>query len=126
MLHFLGSGLALDVEEVLEWDEGPILFTARDFEGQRWLVAEVDRRGTRTAWLCTPQSPHTIEGVRSGQADVRDAVRHSANGTVEVITLDANEVVEDQVLLCRDVPEKYLPAPGWRVEHVETAPLTGT
>src|ERR1700737_1566975 len=116
MLHFLGSGLALDVEEVLEWDEGPILFTARDFEGQRWLVAEVDRRGPRTAWLCPPQPPPAIEGVRSGQADVRDAVRHSANGTAEVITLDADHVVEDQVLLCGDVPEKYLPAPGWRVD----------
>jgi hypothetical protein len=120
MLHFLGSGLALDVEEVLEWDEGPILFTGRDFEGQRWLVAEVDRRGTRTAWLCAPQSPRAIQCVMSGKADVRDAIRHSANGTAEVITLDGSEPVEDQVLLCGDLPEQYLPAAGWRVEQATT------
>jgi hypothetical protein len=116
MLHFLGSGLALDVEEVLEWDEGPILFTGRDFEGQCWLVAEVGRRGTRAAWLCAPQSPRAIQCVMSGEAEVRDAIRHSANGTAEVITLDAARLVEDQTLLCGDVPEEYLPAPGWRVD----------
>jgi hypothetical protein len=119
MLHFLGSGLALDVDEVLEWDEGPILFTARDFEGQRWLVAEIDRNGTtRAAWLCAPQSSRAIECVVSGHADIRDGFRHSANGTAEVVTLDSDstQLVEDQVMLCGDLPEEYLPAPGWRVD----------
>jgi hypothetical protein len=33
MLHFLGSDLALDIDEVRDWHDGPILCTAHDFEG---------------------------------------------------------------------------------------------
>jgi hypothetical protein len=49
----------------------------------------------------------------SGQVEVRDAIRHSLNGTVEVVAVDQGQLVEDHLALCSDMPEEDLPAPGW-------------
>jgi hypothetical protein len=120
MLHFLGSDLALDVDDVLDWRDGPILCTAHDFEGRRWLVVEVARSTARTAWLCARQSARAIECLLSGRVEVRDAIRHSLNGTVEVVAVDQGQLVEDHQALCSDLPDEDLPAPGWYLHAATT------
>jgi hypothetical protein len=115
MLHFLGSDLDLDVDETFERYDGPLLFAGHDFLGQGWLVMEVVRTVWKVSWLCAPQSQRALECVRSGQADVRDALRHSATGAVELVTLEKGQVIADRMLLCAQIGNDLLPLPGWHL-----------
>ena len=115
MLHFLGTELDLEVDEVWECYGGPRLFAGHEVSGQTWLVAEIHQTPSGAQWLCAAQSPRALECVRVGQAEVGDALRHSANGTVVMVTLEAANLVADRVLLCAELHDGLLPAAGWRV-----------
>ena len=115
MLHFLGSELVLEVDEIWERYHGPRLFAGHELSGQTWLVAEIHHTPSRAQWLCAPQSPRALECVRGGQAEVGDALRHSADGTVVMVTLESASVVADRVLLCAELHGDLLPPAGWRV-----------
>jgi hypothetical protein len=115
MLHFLGSDLSLEVDEVLQQSDGPRLFAGHDESGQRWLVAEIWRSAVNAKWLCAPQSPRALEYVRCGRAQVRDALRHSIDGTVVLVTVECATMVDDQVLLCAELKDDLLPAADWRL-----------
>ena len=115
MLHFLGSELDLEVDEVWERYDGPRLFAGHEVSGQKWLVAEIHHTPFGAKWLCAPQSPRALECVRGGRAEVGDALRHSASGTVVMVTLEAATLVADRVLLCAELHDDLLPPAGWRV-----------
>jgi hypothetical protein len=108
MRRLIGSKLDLDVDEVFGRDDRRPVFAAHDVLGQRWLVAEVGRSPAGVKWLCAPQSSKAIECVRSGRADVRDALRHSADGAVVLVTQTDAEAVADLLLRCADVGEDLL------------------
>jgi hypothetical protein len=115
MLRFLGSELSLVVDEVLQHSDGPRLFAGHDESGQSWLVAEVWRSAANARWLCAAQSPRALEYVRSGRAPVRDALRHSIDGTVVLVTVEGAVMVGDHVLLCAELCDDLLPAADWRL-----------
>ena len=115
MLHFLGSELDLEVDEVWERYDGPRLFAGHEVSGQKWLVAEIHHTPFGAKWLCAPQSPRALECVRGGRAEVGDALRHSASGTVVMVTLGTATLVPDRVLLCTELHDDLLPPTGWRV-----------
>jgi hypothetical protein len=115
MLRFLGSDLSLEVDEVLQQCDGPRLFAGHDESGQPWLVAEIWRSAVNAKWLCAPQSPRALEYVRSGRAPVRDALRHSIDGTVVLVTVERATMVGDHVLLCAELRDDLLPDPDWRL-----------
>ena len=115
MLRFLGSDLSLEVDEVLQDWDGPRLFAAHDESGQLWLVAEIWRSAVNARWLCAPQSARALEYVRSGRAPIRDALRHSMDGTVVLVTVERAMMVGDHVLLCAELLDDLLPAPDWRL-----------
>jgi len=119
MLRFLGFELSLEVDEVLQECDGPRLFAGHDESGQPWLVAEVWRSAVNAKWLCAPQSPRALECVRSGRAQIRDALRHSSDGTVVMVTVERAVMVDDHVLLCAELPDDLLPAGDWRLLSVQ-------
>ena len=125
MLHFLGCELDLEVDEVWERCDGPRLFAGHEVSGQTWLVAEIHHTPFGAQWLCGHQSPRALECVRGGRAEVGDALRHSANGTVVMVTLEAATVVADRVLLCAELHDDLLPPAGWRVRSHGLEPLLG-
>ena len=118
MLHFLGSELDLEVDEVWERYNGPRLFAGHEASGETWLVAEIHDTPLGAQWLCAPQSPRALECVRGGRAEVSDALRHSADGTAVIVTLEAATLVADRVLLCAELHDDLLPAAGWRVSSL--------
>jgi hypothetical protein len=115
MLRFLGSDLSLEVDEVLQQWDGPRLFAGHDESGQPWLVAEIWRSPVNAKWLCARLSPRALEQVRCGRAPVRDALRHSIDGTVVLVAVEADTMVGDHVLLCGQLPDDILPAADWRL-----------
>jgi hypothetical protein len=115
MLRFLGSDLSLVVDEVLQQWDGPRLFAGHDESDRSWLVAEVWRSPVNAKWLCAPQSRRALEYVRCGRAPVRDALRHSIDGTVVLVTVERALMIGDHVLLCANLPDDLLPAADWRL-----------
>ena len=115
MLRFLGSDLSLVVDEVLQHCDGPRLFVGHDESDQSWLVAEIWRSAVNARWLCAPQSPRALEYIRNGRAPVRDALRHSIDGTAVLVTVERAVMVGDNVLLCAELSDDLLPAADWRL-----------
>jgi hypothetical protein len=115
MLIFCGFDIELVVEGVLAGDDGPRLFRARDWTAHHWLIVTVDEHPDHLAWLCVPVSERGLEAVVSGRATPRDAIQHSATGTVDLVVVDHGQVVPDRCLLCACIPEHLLPADDCRV-----------
>ncbi len=103
MMRFCGCEIELLVDVVLAWREGPALCAAHDERGGRWLIARVDNDPAHLAWLCAPVSERALRAVADGRASARDALRHSATGTVELVTVQDGRVLPDRCLLCSHV-----------------------
>jgi hypothetical protein len=111
MLMFYGCEIELSVETVVARRDGPGLCCARDRAGNHYLIVKVDDDPDHLAWLCVPVSERAMQAVLSGRATPRDAIRHSATGTVDLVVVDQGQAVPDRCLLGADIPE-YLPLAG--------------
>jgi hypothetical protein len=116
MLRFLGSDLELFVDEILD-DHDSVVRSAHDFRGEHWLVVQVDDNPDRLAWVCAPSSVRALREVATGRATVRDALRHSLTGTVEVVTVDHGRFVRDRCFCCAGLPDDLLTPADARVKH---------
>lgn len=105
MLKFYGFDLELVVDLVLQRrSDEPVLCTATDLTGQRWLIVEPERRHDQVlAWLCAPASRRVVELVESGQAAATDAVLHSLTGWVEVVEVVHGHAVPDRRMACAEL-----------------------
>ena len=107
MLRFCGFALELFVDEVLErkFDE-PVVCSATDFTGQRWLIVEADHKDKQLSWLCAPASAKAVDLVTSGRATAVDAVRHSSTGWVELVRVVDGHAVPDRRVRCSDLGDR--------------------
>jgi hypothetical protein len=86
----------------------PRLYAAHNAAGQGWLVVLTrDQQSVRT-WLCAPASDRAISCVREGRARPTDLFRHSATGSVELVTAHADGHVEASIRLCADLDDAEL------------------
>jgi hypothetical protein len=106
MLTFCGFELELFIEDILDRKNGPALCTARDLTGAQWLVVQTDDDPDHLTWMCAQASQRAIRAVRDGHASPTDVLRHSATGTVEMITIDHGRAVFDRCVPCASVPPK--------------------
>jgi hypothetical protein len=109
MTNFYGYELELFAIEVLTEVRGVTVRTGVDVGGGLWLVVLVDDDPEHLVWVCAPVSPRALLEVASGRAAVRDVLRHTATGTVDVVTTDRGRAVPDRCLLCGDIPMALLP-----------------
>jgi hypothetical protein len=115
MMKFYGYHLELFAGEIIAEHEEVSVRAGTDFGGGHWLIVRVDDDPDHLVWVCAPVSQRALQAVASGTAAVRDALRHSATGTVEVITVDHGRAVPDRCLLCADLPAALLPGGDVRV-----------
>jgi hypothetical protein len=108
VLKFLGFQLELFVDVEIDDAVAPVR-TARSFLGELWLIVPVDCDPNHLVWVCAPITVRALEEVRIGRATVRDALCHSASGSVEVVTVDHGRAVPDRWLLCSALSEELLP-----------------
>jgi hypothetical protein len=107
---FFGFEIALVVEAVLVRDDhGTRVCSAHDCTEQQWLIVKVSDEPDDLAWLCVPVSERAIEAVLTGRGSLRDAIRHSATGTVDLVTVQHGRAMPDRCLLCPSIPEYLLP-----------------
>jgi hypothetical protein len=109
MLKFFGFDLELFVDAGPR-DQASVVFSATGSQGDHWLIVQVDQDPEHLVWVCAPISVRALHEVATGRATPRDALRHSATGNVEVVTVDHGRAVPDRMLGCVGLPEYLLPA----------------
>jgi hypothetical protein len=115
MMKFYGYELELVATEVFAEVEHVSVRAGTDFLGGHWLIVRVDDDPDHLVWVCAPVSTRALHEVAIGHAAVRDVLRHSVTGTVEVVTVDHGRSVPDRCVLCSDLPASLLPASDLRV-----------
>jgi hypothetical protein len=110
VLWFCGFELELCVESVLERGDGPDLCCARDPSGAQWLIVQLDDDPDHLTWMCAEASDRAIQAVRDGHASPADVLRHSATGTVELVSVERGRAVPDRCLPCASVSQHLLPS----------------
>jgi hypothetical protein len=107
---FFGFEIELVVEAVLVKDDrGTRVCSAHDDAAQQWLIVKVSDEPDDLAWLCVPVSERAIKAVVTGRGSLRDAIRHSATGTVDLVRVEHGRAVPDRCLLCPSIPDYLLP-----------------
>jgi hypothetical protein len=109
MTNFYGYEIELFATEVLTEARGVSVRSGVDVHGRAWLIVLVDDDPEHLVWICAPVSLRARSEVAAGRAAVRDVLRHSATGTVEVVTVDRGHSVPDRCLLCSHIPAALLP-----------------
>lgn len=102
----------LEVVEVYEYFDGPVLFTARNERDQAFLVTLAEDQNDRRRWLLVPMSKRRYEHVRSGGVDLYDAFAAAEGGYVYSLSelADGNRVGEWKVV--GDLLQAELPLVG--------------
>jgi hypothetical protein len=109
MTSFYGHEIELFEIEVLTEVQGVSVRSGVDLHGELWLIVLVDDDPGHLVWICAPVSSRALSEVAAGRAAVRDVVRHTVTGTVEVVTIVSGRAVPDSCLLCSDLPTELLP-----------------
>jgi len=115
MTNFYGYEIELFAIEVLTEINGVSVRSGVDLRGGFWLIVHVDDDPGHLVWICAPVSSRALSEVAAGRAAVRDAVRHTVTGTVEVVTIVRGRAVPDRCLLCSDIPSELLPLDDFHV-----------
>ena len=112
------GSFGVEIDEVLDWDDGPSLFTGHDLSGRRYLAVQVTSTSTERRWLLAAISQLALRYVLAGRAELRDAFRHTPTGFVETIRMDRSGRATQSVRLCADLSEDDLPEAGERLALV--------
>jgi hypothetical protein len=118
MTNFYGYEIELFAIDVLTEVPGASVRSGVDLHGERWLIVLVDEDPGHLVWMCAPVSSRALFEVAAGRAAVRDVLRHTVTGTVEVVTTIRGRAVPDRCLLCSDIPPALLPLDD---SHLATA-----
>jgi hypothetical protein len=115
---FQRSSLDLELDRVLDPAAAfPHIFAGHSSAGQRYLIVQTtgdERSGT---WMCAPITERALDCVVAGRAELRDALTHTATGTVDIVTVDPQGNCTEAAKLCLDFDHEDLPAPGERVSN---------
>lgn len=103
---------ALSVLEILEYYDGPRLFSAESKSGRVYLVVWLGDEGTADQWLYVPISHGRLVSVRHGKVPLREAFARAEDGIVFRVSVDrgsAGATVEP--VRCDQLADDDLPAP---------------
>jgi hypothetical protein len=99
MLRFFGSELELVVDVMVERRANPTICAARDANGDRWLILQVDDDPAHLAWVCAPVSEYALQAVLANPPSAWSAACHSLTGTAELVVLDHGRAQPDRCVL---------------------------
>lgn len=118
----------LRLDEVFEYYDGPVLFTARDQLDRTFLAVAVSGVDGSTDYLYVPLSDRRATAVRTGLIDLRDAFARPEGDRAYIVRVSPGpglpEVAEVAV---QDIRTEWLPDAGEALTQVvETAPPFST
>lgn len=115
----------LQIVEVYEFYDRPLLFSCRNSTGHHFLALLIDETETEEVWLYAPVSETRFAQIRAGKIDLHDAFAKAEDDRLYEIHaphLQASPV-EFRFISVQDVPEDVLPLTGESLDiKVQTLP----
>ena len=113
----------LELIEVYEFYDQPILFSCRNASDAIFMGVFADEDDNFETWLYIGVSPHRFKQIRSGAIDLHDAFSEVEGGVIFQIKVPHDE--QDPVSIpisAAQIPDDMLPLPGESI-NLETPTL---
>lgn len=112
----------LSINEVLDYYDGPKLFTAKNAVGFTYLAFWADQTDFGDIWLYAPVSNGRLQKLKSGDVSLREAFLHSEDDLVyKIFTPFSGEHSVVEFLPSSTVDSDLLPLPSDRLSVVSKA-----
>ncbi|MBD2579829.1 DUF6575 domain-containing protein [Oscillatoria sp. FACHB-1406] len=104
----------IDIIEVYDFYDKPVLFSCKNKSGLIFIVICVDSSDVSEIWLYAPMSSSRFQNVVRGKVELRDIFNNTEDGFVYYVKIPheegTNVVVE--TVNCNEIPDEYLPELG--------------
>ena len=115
----------LEIVDVYEFYDRPLLFSCINALGIHYLVVLADVDDETETWLYASVSPARLQDVRSGGVDLHDAFGLTEDQTIFVVRQGRTDSCLKEInrVACESLIEDWLPSPGaiLRLVQVGTA-----
>lgn len=116
----------LHFDEVFEYYDVPVLFTARDVENQAYLAVAADRSDGVDVYVYVRTSEERLHAVRAGDVTLRAAFTESESGRVFVVSVALGDLPTAVAeLASHDLPDDWLPEEGEALDSWRSEPTAG-
>jgi hypothetical protein len=105
--------------EVFVYHDRPLLFSAQDILGHKYLAVLVEEEETFEEWIYVAVSQNRLEMIRSGGIDLHDAFGKPENRIVFRIKNDFDGEEEVNPVLANELPIELLPKKGAKLNLEE-------
>jgi hypothetical protein len=114
----------LNLIEVYEFYDMPILFACENKAGHTYLAVWVDEAVDKDTWLYVSLSRKRFQRIRAGEIDLHDAFAKSEDEIVLEVIIYRNPNRESQVepLSIQDLDENWLPLSGDYLNILDSLP----
>ena len=104
----------LEIVEVYEYYDQPVLYSCRNASGHLYLVVAADENDKYVTWLSVAVSTERLNLIRSGKIDLYNAFADSENPYAIQVRVPYEEHVSVQIdfIQSKQIPEDMLPLPG--------------
>ena len=103
----------LELIEVYEFYDQPILFSCRNASDAIFIGVFADEDDNFETWLYVGVSPHRFKQIRSGAIDLHDAFSEVEDGIIFQIKVPHNEQIpESMPISATQISDDMLPLPG--------------
>lgn len=115
-MSFLPEGTILgqlEIIEVYDFYDKPVLFSCKNKSGLIFIVICVDSSDIAEVWLYAPMSSSRFQNVAQGKVELRDIFTNTEDGfvyQVEIYYEEETNVVK--TVNCNEIPDEYLPGLG--------------
>ena len=104
----------LEIIEIFEYYDKPLLFVCRNASDSLYLVVLEDEELEYESWLYASMSPIRFQQIRSGGIDLYSAFKNAENGFVFVVKqyLYGDKYPEINIVNVNDLQDEQLPVIG--------------
>ena len=102
----------LSILEVLDFVDGPKLFSSVSTTGQIFLTLWIGEDDTDSTWLYVPVSHDRYSAIKSGNLDLRSAYLQSESGEVIYVEVNSNGLTTSKSMPTTFIDEDWLPVAG--------------
>ncbi len=116
----------LEIVEVYEYYDQPVLYSCKNAMGHFYLVVAADEDDQYLTWLCAAVSIERLNRIRSGKVDLHDAFAYPESTYLVRVKVPYDERVSVQTDFIQSnlIPEDMLPVPGECLDlEIETLPM---
>ncbi len=128
----------LEVLEIYEFYDIPILFLCSNQYGHHYLVLSISETDEYNVWIYAAISKKRLKAVRAGAIDLYDAFKQTEDACIFKVTTLSTEPDTVTTVMCDDLRSEWLPTKGPKLDipkskvipkgsHqiIETPPLPG-